>query len=222
MVVYLVPAARNRHELYFEAPDDAGRPSGPPEGFFRRWAFIATERWHALVDSARASAGHSRLTRWRNAAICAVAESIAEQRTLWALNGQPAACAHFQSSLDVEQARATLMALLRHARRHHLRWLVVDLLLLIVSGILALVPGPNVLAYYFMFRVFGHLQSWRGARQGADAIVWTFEPDTSLTELGSLVDMPREARAPRVAAIAERLNLPHLSVFFDRVAVPSA
>jgi len=107
------------------------------------------------------------------------------------------------------------MALLRHARRHHLRWLVVDLLLLIISGILALVPGPNVLAYYFMFRVFGHLQSWRGAKQGADATVWSFEPDSSLTELGSLVDMPREARAPRVAAIAERLNLPHLSVFFE-------
>jgi len=83
MVVYLVPAARNRHELYFEAPDDAGRLSGPPEGFFRRWAFVATERWHALVDSARGSADHGRLARWRNAAICAVAESIAEQRTLW-------------------------------------------------------------------------------------------------------------------------------------------
>ena len=55
-----------------------------------------------------------------------------------------------------------------------------------------------------------------------EVIAWTFEPDASLTELGSLVDVPREARAPRVAAIAERLNLPHLSVFFDRVAVPSA
>jgi hypothetical protein len=84
------------------------------------------------------------------------------------------------------------------------------------------VPGPNVLAYYFMFRFFGHVQSWRGARQGVETIAWTFKPDTSLTELGSLVDVPREARAPRVAAIAERLNLPHLSVFFDRVAVPSA
>jgi hypothetical protein len=222
MIVYLVPAAGNRHELYFEAPDDTTRPSAPPEGFLRRWAFVATERWHALVESARVSAGRGRMARWRNAAVCAVAESIAEQRTLWALNGQPSACAHFQSSLTAAEARATLMALFRHARRHHLRWLVVDLLLLTGSGILALVPGPNVLAYYFMFRVFGHLQSWRGARHGADATVWTFEPDISLTELGSLVNVPRDARAPRVAAIAERLNLPHLSVFFDRVAVPSA
>jgi hypothetical protein len=53
-------------------------------------------------------------------------------------------------------------------------------------------------------------------------VAWTFEPDTELAELGLLVDMPREARAPRVAAIADRLNLPRLSAFFDRVAMPSA
>jgi hypothetical protein len=222
MVVYLVPAARNRHELYFEAPDDTGRQTEPPEGLFRRWALTATERWHALVETARENTGSGRLARWRNTAICAIAESIAEQRTLWALKGQPLACVHFSSSISADQARQTIMALLGHARRYHFRWLVVDLLLLTVSGILVIVPGPNLIAYYFMFRVVGHLQSWRGARQGAETIVWSFEPDSSLTELGSLVDVPREARAPRVAAIAERLNLPHLSVFFDRVAMPSA
>jgi hypothetical protein len=223
MVVYLVPASRSRHELYFEAPEDpSGAAAPPPEGFFRQWAFTATERWHALVESARGHAGDGRIARWRNAAICAVAESIAEQRTLWALKGQPAACAHFPTSLTADEARQIVMTLLGHARRYHLRWLIVDLLLLTISGILALVPGPNLLAYYFAFRVVGHLQSWRGARQGAQTTVWTFEPDPGLTELGSLVDLPRDARAPRVAAIAERLNLPNLSVFFDRVAVPSA
>jgi Mitochondrial K+-H+ exchange-related len=221
MVVYLVPAAGNRHELYFEAPEEIGRQTEAPDGFLRRLAFTATEQWHALVESARGDVGDGRLARWRNAAVCAVAESIAEQRTLWALKGKTSAAAHFPSSLTAAEARQTLMALFTHARRHHLRWLVGDLLLLTISGILALVPGPNVIAYYFLFRVFGHLQSWRGARQGMDSMVWTFAPDASLTELGSLVDVPREARAPRVAAIAERLNLPHLSVFFDRVAMPS-
>jgi hypothetical protein len=55
-----------------------------------------------------------------------------------------------------------------------------------------------------------------------EAIAWTFEPDQGLAELASLVDVPRETRAPRVAAIAERLNLPRLTAFFDRVAVPSS
>jgi hypothetical protein len=221
MVVYLVPAGRNRHELYFEASDDPGRHPEPACGFFRRWAVTATERWHALVERAREDAGSGRLAEWRNRVICAVAESIAEQRALWALRGQASACAHFPSSLGEDEARRTVMTLLGHARRHHLRWLIVDLLLLTISVVLMFVPGPNLIGYYFLFRVFGHLRSWRGARQGLEVTVWTFEADTSLTELGSLVDVPRDARAPRVAAIAERLNLPHLSVFFDRVAVPT-
>jgi hypothetical protein len=83
------------------------------------------------------------------------------------------------------------------------------------------IPGPNLVAYYFAFRFVGHLQSWRGARQAMEAIAWTLEPDAGLAELAALADMPREARAPRVAAIAAQLNLQRLSAFFDRVAVPS-
>ncbi len=112
--------------------------------------------------------------------------------------------------------------MLAHARRHHLRWFIIDLILFIGSGILFFVPGPNLVAYYIAFRLVGHLQSWRGARQAAETIAWTFEPDPGLAELASLVDVPRETRAPRVAAIAERLNLPRLTAFFDRVAVPSS
>jgi hypothetical protein len=92
----------------------------------------------------------------------------------------------------------------------------------VASGPVALVPGPNFIAYYLAFRVIGHVQSWRGARQGMSRVAWTVESDAELAELGLLVDMPREARAPRVAAIADRLNLRRLSAFFDRVAVPSA
>jgi hypothetical protein len=53
-------------------------------------------------------------------------------------------------------------------------------------------------------------------------MAWTFETDPRLDELAALVDVPREARAPHVAAIAQRLNLPRLTAFFDRVAIPSS
>jgi hypothetical protein len=79
-----------------------------------------------------------------------------------------------------------------------------------------------VISWYFFFRVVGHFLSWRGARRAAERVRWRFEADQSLAELAALVDVPRAARAPRVAAIAARLNLPRLSAFFDRVAVPSA
>ena len=81
-------------------------------------------------------------------------------------------------------------------------------------------PGPNVLAYYFLFRVVGHYLSWRGARQALDAITWTNRPEQALAELGRLAALPRDARQSRVEAIADALNLPRLAAFFDRTSVP--
>lgn len=220
MMVYLVPARRGRYELYSEAPEPE-EAAPPPDGRVRRWLHTANERWHALVAQARRGDGSGWFSQTRDRIVCALAESIAEQRTLWALRGQRRATLHMPLALDAADARTLLMSDLADARRHHLRWLIVDTIIFTVSGVLALVPGPNLLAYYFAFRCVGHLQSWRGARQGVDVITWTFVHDAELTELLELVDVPRTARASRVLAIAERLHLRHLADFFDRVAVPS-
>lgn len=221
MTIYLVPARSGRYELYSEAPevDDA---TVQPEGRFRRWLHRANERWAGLVAQARQGTATGWFARLRDRVISALAESIAEQRTLWALRTATAVVVLTPSALTPAEARTLLMADLAHARRHHLRWLIVDTAIFVVSGVLALVPGPNLIAYYFAFRCVGHLQSWRGARQGTDGVTWSFEADAALTELQALVDVPRSARAPRVHAIAERLNLRHLAAFFDRVAVPSS
>ena len=221
MVVYFVPAAHGHFELYSEAPETPV-DEAPPTGRFRRWIHTANAQWRELVERAQHGGRGGRVARWRDRVVCTLAESIAEQRTLWALRNQTAAVVRVPAPLSAEEALRLMRAEFARARNHHLRWLVVDLLLFIVSGVLALVPGPNLIAYYFAFRVVGHLQSWRGARQGMDRITWAVESDAALTELAALVNEPREARARRVEAIARQLNLPHLAAFFDRVAVPSA
>jgi hypothetical protein len=222
MIVFLVPAGRNRFELYSEAPE--GPPPAPSEsdGAIKRRLHAVSVRWHELVDAARRGTGAGRLGRWRDTVVCRLAETIAEQRTLWSLADLTTASLHHPSTIEEDRARKILSDALSRARRHHGWWFVIDLVVFVGSAVLAIVPGPNLVAYYFMFRFLGHAQSWRGARHGADRITWSLEPDASLTELASLVDVPRDARAPRVAAIAERLNLPRLTDFFDRVAVPSA
>lgn len=221
ITVFLVPAGHDRFELYSEAPDDSPAAPAQHDRAFRKWAHRASVRWHALVEAARHGSPVGRLARWRDRIVSRLAETIAEQRTLWALRDQSSAVLHCPSSLESGRPRAILHAVLAHARRHHLRWLIIDLILFVASGILFFVPGPNLVAYYIAFRLVGHLQSWRGARQAIERVTWAFEPDSGLAELASLVDVPRAARAPRVAAIAARLNLPRLSAFFDRVAVPS-
>jgi hypothetical protein len=217
MTIFLIQVGRSRFELYSEAPEEATSEAAQTTGVFRRWAHAANVRWQAVVESAREGSARGLLARGRDALIRRVAESIAEQRTLWALRHEAAAALRFPSTLDVPTARRVLTERLAHATRHHLRWLVIDGLLLIGSAVFAVVPGPNVLAYYLAFRVFGHLSSWRGARH-ADHVAWQLEADDSLAELASLAAMPREARAPRVADIARRLNLSRLPTFFERMA----
>jgi len=151
-----------------------------------------------------------------------LAENMAEQRTLWDLLGLPHATLLYPSTTGERDARAALNALLAEGRRHHKRWLMVEIVLVIASGILALVPGPNLVAYYFLFRLVGHLQSWRGARHGLETLAWTMEASDSLAELATLIAVPREARASRVDAIAARLNVPRLSAFFERASVRAA
>jgi hypothetical protein len=222
MVVFLVPAGRDRFELYSEAGDEPGPPPASEEGRFRRWAHAVTLQWHQLVETARRGRARGRLARWRDAAVCRLSETIAEQRALWALRTQTEATLRYPSHISVERARSELSGSIAHARAHHLRWFIIDALLFVASGVFFFIPGPNLVAYYFAFRFIGHLQSWRGARQSMDVITWSHEPEACLAELASLVDRPRAERAPRVAAIAAVLKLQRLSSFFDRVAVPSA
>ena len=222
MIIHLVPVGRTRYELYAEPPDELEPAPSAQAGFLQRWSHTIHVRWHELVDIARHGNEAGRLARWRDRIVCELAEHIAEQRTLWTLRGRPNATLLFPSTLDESAGKALLNELLAAGRRHHGWWVIIEVLLVIASAVFAIVPGPNLIAYYFLFRLVGHLQSWRGARDGMDRVQWTLEPNQSLTELAALVDVPRAARASRVEAIAARLNVPRLSAFFDRSAAPSA
>jgi hypothetical protein len=218
MIVYLLALGRDRFELYSEPPEEPGAAPQPSAARWRQWAHSAYVRWHELVESARRRAATGQIARWRDAIVRQLAESIAEQRTLWALAQHSEVTLLFPATVGEADARAALDRALTAARRHHGWWIALDAPLLVVSGILAPIPGPNVLAYYLGFRVVGHWLSWRGARHGSTRMQWTFEPDGSLAELAMLVNMPRAARASRVDAIAARLNLHRLPAFFERVA----
>ena len=66
------------------------------------------------------------------------------------------------------------------------------------------VTGPNILAYYFIFRVVGHWLSMRGARQGLDRVTFSCRPCPPLTELRELIPPGAAAREERIHDIAGR------------------
>ncbi len=229
MDVYLVPVDADRYELYCEVPDEPTEPRDPasggsgPAGMIRRLkdrfsemlADAERERRHGPVEQPAggwAARVKSRTMRW-------VAESIAEQRLLWHLRRQERACLFYPDDLDGTRAITLLRQQLGRDFDKHRYWLIVDTLLFVASGLLFLLPGPNLVAYYFAFRMVGHFFSLRGARQGLTAVQWTTAPSGPLAELRRVIGLDTEERDRRVHDVAHALNLEHLVKFFERTAI---
>jgi Mitochondrial K+-H+ exchange-related len=235
MDVYLVPVGPDRHELYCEVPDepeDVSQTEGQ-RGFFTRLRLrfremlAEAERERRANHEQRAASSEQRaadsglMHRIKTRSMRWVAESIAEQRLLWHLRQQTAATLYYPDDLDEARALASLRSQLTYDYERHRRWLVIDAVLFILSGLLTLVPGPNVIAYYFAFRLVGHYLSMRGARQGLTGLTWRTEKSPLLSELRRAINLEPSARERHVLDVALRLRLEHLPTFFERMAVTS-
>jgi hypothetical protein len=225
--VYLVPVGADRYELYCEVPDepDTDQVEGqePSRGFFRRLLvrfremLAEAERERRQAHTTPVQGGwlgriKARTMRW-------VAESIAEQRLLWLLRRQTEACLFYPDDLDEAKAITILRSQLGRDFDKHRFWLTIDSLGFVASGLVALVPGPNVLAYYFAFRLVGHYLSLRGARQGLSGVQWRSEKSAPLSELRRAIDLEPAVRVRHVHDVALRLRLEHLASFFERTAI---
>ncbi len=224
MDVYLVPIGSARYELYCEVPDEPLEADGEaPPGFFgrlkKRFSVLLAEAEHERRHGHSERPHDGWMARTKARSMRWVAESIAEQRLLWHLRRQGTARLYYPDDLEQESAVTMLRQQLRRDFEKHRFWLMVDSFGFVASGLLFLVPGPNVIAYYFAFRMVGHYLSMRGARQGLDGIVWTNEKSAPLSELRRAVSLDDEERERRVSDIADALQLEHFAKFFERVAI---
>ena len=236
MDVFVIPVARDRYELYCETGTDADeieQPVEPPESStgWGRWkpGAVATRlraRFSQMLKAAEQRRHQDRdeqpqgwLARTQDRMLAWIAERIAEQRLLWNLRRETAAVLVHPQDMTFDQVLTLVRRKLQRDYERHRLWLVIDTLLLIVSGVLAIVPGPNILAYYFIFRVVGHWLSMRGARQGLDRVQFSSRPCPPLMELRDLADLEPSQREQRIQDIAHRLRLANLATFYERIAV---
>jgi hypothetical protein len=234
MEVFLVPLGADRYELYCEASpdedpaDEPANDTGRVKGFFGRLrqrfseVMSAAERDRAQRASGDVEAPSTRWGRLKAWALAWIADAIAEQRLLWYLRHQEEARLHFPSDMTADRAMEIARTALARDRDRHLRWLVIDSILMILSGALIILPGPNLIGYYFAFRVVGHFLAWRGARQGLDCVRWDLVPSEPLADLRRAIGLGPSQRERHLIDIASRLRLDHLVTFVERVAYPSA
>jgi hypothetical protein len=222
MDVYLIPCAVDRYELYCEPGDDGDEADSEGSlGFFGglverfRVMLARLDRHHGDRHEVERR-GWTR--RMRDRAIRWLAEKVAEQRLLWRLRKHSVARAFYPQDLPAAEASTIVRQLLQRDADRHRVWLMFHAVAFVLSGVFFFVPGPNIIAYYFAFRLVGHYLSMRGARHGLNSVRWMHEPCEGLTELRYVRSIARRDREHYVSAIAERLRLTHLPRFFKRTA----
>jgi hypothetical protein len=227
MDVFLIPLGGSRYELYFEPGEsepDADEPLAAETGWFRGLA----RRFREALREAE-NERHARthdvpppatfMGRLRQKSMRWIVEKIAEQRLLWHLRTADAVTAHVPDDLDDGEAERIIRDGLQRDADRHLRWLVLEGILLVLSAALIIVPGPNVIGYYLVFTVVGHYLALRGARRGLRDVRWARVPLAELSALRLAAVLQPPQRADRVHEIAGRLHLDHLPVFFERLVV---
>ena len=230
MDVYLIPVGHDRYELYCEDHGDAEaivgdvQPTGRFAAIFHKFkAALAQVEEERQSGVPRVHEGPRSWTqKMKDRGLCWVAEKIAEQRLLWRLRKETEVKLLHPDDMTGEQAMTKVRTNLQHEADRHLKWTIIDGVLFVLSGIVALVPGPNVLAYYFGFRLVGHYLSRRGAKHGLEDVKWSECASVQLSRLRKAMTLLSHEREQQVRQVASELQLQHLATFFERTSVHSA
>ena len=230
MDVYFIPVAADRYELYCEheaGADDAIPPGEAPKGRFAvlyanfREALARVEE-ERLSGERRDEGPRSWTERLKDRAMCWIAEKIAEQRLLWRLRNESELMLHYPDDMSAADVTSLASAELQREADRHMKWIVIDGLLFVASGVLFFVPGPNLIAYYFGFRLVGHYLSRRGARHALTEIRWATCPSPQISRLRRVLVLAPHERDREVLEVASALRLPHLAKFFERTSMKAA
>lgn len=243
MDVFLVPVGPDAYELYCEHVDEPDAHHDPasqrdelPSGWFARLMHrlnpvrlfaLLKFQFHQLLSEAERDrrmgsavrAGDGWMQRVKRRAMRWVAESIAEQRLLWNLRRHGTATLLHADDMPASEAVAVMRRQLARDFDKHRFWLAIDSVLMVGSALLILIPGPNIIGYYFAFRVVGHFFSVRGASRGLKGVEWTAQPSGPLTELRQAISLDPVDRLRQAEEVASRLRLDHLATFFQRTVV---
>jgi Mitochondrial K+-H+ exchange-related len=230
MDVFFIPVGPDRYELYCDEAGDSEdlvadvQPTGWFASVYQKFkAALARAEQERLSGETTVDEGPRSWTeRMKDRALCWIAEKIAEQRLLWRLRTQSEIEFFYPDDMQEDQAIALARAELQREADRHLKWLITDGLIFVATGVVALVPGPNVLAYYFGFRLVGHYLSRRGAKQGLTGVRWVSCPSPQLSRLRRAIALVEPERDREVLQVATELHLPRLAKFFERTSVKTA
>jgi hypothetical protein len=210
--VYLLRFDDERAIFYSEGPetpseDESTQP--PAREGLRGWAERKYQSLQTTISGAESGVGLHMKRAWE----WLQRRASPDEALLRSLRNVEKIHLYYPSKLDAAEARAIWTNYLKGRRWHHSVWLVLNALVTPLTVLLAPIPGPNIIGYWFLYRAVCHLLAVLGVRRALGEGI-----ETEFTSSGVLDELLLAGNEERLSSVAERLDLKSLEAFMKRAA----
>lgn len=211
MKVYLLPVEDDECLFYSEGPETAGEVevAAPERDGVRGWAERKYKSLQAVLTESESGVG----LRMRRAWEWLQKRTAPDEPLLRSLRGVGAIEIVHPSSLEEDEACRRWKCYLSSRSRRHTFWLVVNAAFSPVTLLLAPVPGPNIIGYWFVYRAVCHLLARLGIRNArSEAVTTEFVASSELDGTFAAAD------DERIAGVEASFGLKGLGAYLQRVS----
>jgi hypothetical protein len=207
--IYLLSLEGGGCVFYSEGPETvAETETVAPRRGMRGWAERRYKSLQAILTESEKGVGLRvrRIWEWLQKRI------PPDEPALRALRGVSAVVLHHPLTFTEEETHALWQAYLKSRQGRHMFWFVVNALVSPLTLLLAPLPGPNVIGYWFVYRSTCHLLARLGARNARSEQV-----TTAFLSNGELDGSFGAKDDERIASLSSSFGLQGLADFIKRI-----
>jgi hypothetical protein len=208
--IFLLNLSDERCVFYSEGPETAAEveTESAPRSGIRGWAERRYQSLQAVLNESEKGVGLRvrRIWEWLQKRI------PPDEPMLRSLRGVRAIVLHHPLAFTEEETRSLWTLYLKSRQGRHMFWFVMNALVSPLTLLLAPLPGPNVIGYWFVYRAICHLLARRGAHNARSEQVSAEFLSTNALD-GSLGATDDE----RIATLASNFGLSGLDEFVKRI-----
>jgi hypothetical protein len=214
--VYLLPLEDDEALFYSEGPEVVAAEEvevAAPRGGVRGWAEQKYKSLQSVLNESERGVGLRVRRTWE----WLQKRTAPDEPLLRSLRGAKAIELIHPAFLDKDAASERWNDYLASRGRRHLFWLIINAVVSPLTLLLAPLPGPNLIGYWFVYRAICHLLARLGSRRARSG-----EVATDFVASGELDETFAAAAAERIARVEASLGLQGLGAYLERATAKRA
>ena len=216
MKVYLLPLEDDEALFYSEGPEVVAAEEvevAAPRGGVRGWAEQKYKSLQSVLNESERGVGLRVRRTWE----WLQKRTAPDEPLLRSLRGAKAIELIHPAFLDKDAASERWNDYLASRGRRHLFWLIINAVVSPLTLLLAPLPGPNLIGYWFVYRAICHLLARLGSRRARSG-----EVATDFVASSELDETFAAAADERIARVEASLGLQGLGAYLERATAKRA